>query len=192
MRVSRAERARQLVAVVSVAVMTPAFSVASAAPSETGPVSFVQQLSPLIPIIAAGLGGLVGLLSGIFLERGKAQRADQRLFLETRMRLWLDTASGFSAYLLSWSRLIAIARHEQSSEGLSELEQERKNTYVEERNRARQQLYCCMDQAFLFFSSDVLSKMTFEHLTIAIGSPRWKRFRPMRHGAGIRLLFFTR
>jgi len=95
----------------------------------------------------------------MLLERVKARRSEQTLFLETRMRLWLDCASAFSAYLLSWSRLIAIAKYEQDLGTLSDLEAARKNKYVDSRNDARQQLHCCLDQAFLFFSKDVIARI---------------------------------
>jgi hypothetical protein len=99
------------------------------------------------PIVTA----LAGFYIGTTLERQKETSAEERLFLEYRMKVWVSAAASFPDYVSNWRRLRTIA----GKADLSATEQERKNKYQRDRDAARGELFSALEQARQVFSSDV-------------------------------------
>jgi hypothetical protein len=105
----------------------------------------------LSPLITASLG----FCAGLYLERHKDVSAERKVFLEHRMKVWSTTATSFPNYIAEWRRLRTIA----AKGPLTELEQNRKNGYVQARDVARHDLLAGLEQAKYLFSASAKEKI---------------------------------
>ena len=105
----------------------------------------------LSPLITASLG----FCAGLYLERHKDVSAERKVFLEHRMKVWSTTAISFPNYITEWRRLRTIA----AKGALTELEQNRKNGYVQARDVARHDLLAGLEQAKYLFSASTKKKV---------------------------------
>ena len=105
----------------------------------------------LSPLITASLG----FCAGLYLERHKDISAERKVFLEHRMTVWSTTATSFPKYIVNWHRLRTIA----GKGVLTDLEQNRKNGYVQARDAARHDLLGGLEQAKYLFSPNVKKRI---------------------------------
>lgn len=93
-------------------------------------------------------------------EKQKGISADEKLYLEQRMKLFIATGEHFEAYQLNWSRLIVFANYEwerlKHKQPLTEKELENKKKYSNDRDKAKDLLFADLTAARLFFSDDVV------------------------------------
>lgn len=96
---------------------------------------------------------------GSLTDKNRETSADERLYLEQRMKVFIATGEHFEAYRLNWSRLIGFAEYEWDSrrkkQPLTEKEQENGKKYWNDRDKAKDLLFADLNAARLFFSDDV-------------------------------------
>jgi len=104
-------------------------------------------------ILVAGFS--LGLVTEIFKEAS----AEEKLFLEHRMKIFIAAGEHFEAYRLNWSRLIEFGHWEweQRKKGqvLSPGEIARRDKYVGARDLSKEHLFSQLRAARLFFSPEV-------------------------------------
>lgn len=115
--------------------------------------AFMQYLA--VPIVTAVLGFGVGFL----LDTKKASSDEDRLYLEERMKLWLSTAGHFNKFLVNYERLNSMAALRQKQGRLTRDEEERFRRFERDRTAAREELFEDLDEAPLFFSEKVSTRI---------------------------------
>ena len=124
------------------------------------PVILQSVITALVTILLASvpMAGFTYYLASLA-EKQKEVSAEERLFLEQRMKVFIATGEHFEAYQQNWSRLISFAKYEwerlKKKEPLTEKEQENKKKYWIDRDKAKDSLYADLRSVRLFFSHEV-------------------------------------
>lgn len=99
----------------------------------------------LIPIVIGGY------FASILFPRWQAANVKAKAVTEHRLTLMEDLAIGLVRYHTAWRRLLQIARYAETNP-LSDVEAERRDGFVEERNEARDALMDLCARGQLYFS----------------------------------------
>ncbi|MFA3915959.1 hypothetical protein [Ruegeria hyattellae] len=112
-------------------------------------IALTKWAPPLITIFVGGL--MASILFPRWQDRYNRHRARE----DRKLALAEEVAQNMKKYIQAWNRLRAIAELEASRpDGLTEVEFERKKSYVEERSNARDELHDNLVSAQLYFSAD--------------------------------------
>jgi hypothetical protein len=114
-------------------------------------------------VIAPGVLLLVGFGFGIATELFKEASAEEKIFLEQRMKIFVQTGEHFETYRLNWSRLIDFANWEweqrKKGQTLSPAELARRDKYVAARDTSKEQLFAQFRATRLFFGPEVAKRV---------------------------------
>ena len=108
-------------------------------------------------LIGAGMGGMIGYLSGKRDHLRKTEWERRKLLYEQQVKAWQETVSYFPKYIVSRARLrdAAEAEHnykEHMAPGDYTKLQERKERYLLERDAARTSLMTAIEQIRILFA----------------------------------------
>ena len=107
---------------------------------------------PIATIVLGGLG------ASLIVPRLQSRRDRWKAINDRKIALYEAIADQFGRYVSSWRRLLSIAYLERSRP-LSDLEQQRKQRFIDERYAARDSLFSEFAKARLYFSDDCCNRI---------------------------------
>lgn len=114
---------------------------------------FEAIIGKWVPALISVIAG--GLVASVLVPRWQAKSNRNRLIEQRKLEICEGISDTFPKYIANWRRLIEISKHEIKKKSLSQDEIIRKNSYINDRDRYRDELFSLFSKAKLYFSKEI-------------------------------------